>query len=287
MHNTFSRSDDTVASFSSKGPTLIDHVVKPDIVAPGNRVVSLFDPIGTLEATYPKFDIFPCIAGTSNCTANVGAAMYYRLSGTSMATPVVSGAAALMIQKDPTLTPDIIKARMMKTAFKGFASYSSSLDANGRSYQNQDDVFTYGAGYLDIAAALNSSDTGTGHAVSPTAVYDPVTGTVSLVFANNLSILWGSDTSILWGSSVLWSSSVVWGSNVFVGGTSVLWGSSVIWGSSTTTGFSVLWGSTTANVASGMTAMSDADPGDCDPDDSTCLLTTDPTSTTTTLTTTP
>jgi serine protease AprX len=33
--------DDLIASYSSKGPTLVDHVMKPDLVAPGNRVVSL------------------------------------------------------------------------------------------------------------------------------------------------------------------------------------------------------------------------------------------------------
>ena len=35
------RNDDKIASYSSKGPTLLDHVVKPDLVAPGNNVVSL------------------------------------------------------------------------------------------------------------------------------------------------------------------------------------------------------------------------------------------------------
>src|SRR5215467_6115240 len=43
-HGTDITSDDTVASFSSKGPTLVDHVVKPDLVAPGNRIVSLQAP---------------------------------------------------------------------------------------------------------------------------------------------------------------------------------------------------------------------------------------------------
>jgi len=38
---TATRSDDLIASYSSKGPTPVDHIVKPDIVAPGNRVVSL------------------------------------------------------------------------------------------------------------------------------------------------------------------------------------------------------------------------------------------------------
>jgi len=39
--NTYSRTDDQVASYSSKGPTTYDHVVKPDVVAPGNTVVSI------------------------------------------------------------------------------------------------------------------------------------------------------------------------------------------------------------------------------------------------------
>ena len=47
---TYSRSDDLIASYSSKGPTLIDHIVKPDLVAPGNRVVSLHASTATLPS---------------------------------------------------------------------------------------------------------------------------------------------------------------------------------------------------------------------------------------------
>ena len=39
--DTLSRTDDKIASYSSKGPTLIDHIVKPDLVAPGNQILSL------------------------------------------------------------------------------------------------------------------------------------------------------------------------------------------------------------------------------------------------------
>src|SRR5207245_11298178 len=46
--NTPDRGDDTVASYSSKGPTPFDHVVKPDIVAPGNRVISMLSPYSQL-----------------------------------------------------------------------------------------------------------------------------------------------------------------------------------------------------------------------------------------------
>jgi len=47
------RSDDLIAGYSSKGPTQIDHIAKPDLVAPGNQVVSLLADKATLAAEYP------------------------------------------------------------------------------------------------------------------------------------------------------------------------------------------------------------------------------------------
>src|SRR5205823_1785294 len=58
-NGTPQRLDDTVASFSSKGPTLLDHVVKPDLVAPGNRVVSLASPGSTLVSSLLSLNIQP------------------------------------------------------------------------------------------------------------------------------------------------------------------------------------------------------------------------------------
>jgi len=98
---TYPRSDDQIASYSSKGPTYVDLTVKPDVVAPGNLVVSLLAPGSTLVAQNP---------------ANVVSSSYFRLSGTSMATPAVSGTVALMLQKNSSLTPDTVKARLMKSA---------------------------------------------------------------------------------------------------------------------------------------------------------------------------
>ena len=50
---TPTRNDDLIASYSSKGPTAIDHIVKPDLVAPGNLLVSLEAPGSTLYNEYP------------------------------------------------------------------------------------------------------------------------------------------------------------------------------------------------------------------------------------------
>ncbi len=235
------RSNSLIASYSSKGPTLLDHVVKPDIVAPGNRVVSLeayarnpatgLYSIGLLYQEYPQ-NLVPstyCCYGTTTTYFYT----YYFLSGTSMATPVVSGAAALLLQANGRLTPDQVKARLMKTAYKSFPVSSTTVDpVTGAIYVSEYDIFTVGAGYLDIGAALASSDLATGNALSPTAVYDSTQNAVYLVNAAGST----------WGSSVLWGTSVVWGTNVFVNGTSVVWGGSVCWGTSTDAGFSVVWG---------------------------------------------
>ena len=69
----------------------------------------------------------------------------------------------------------------MKTAWKGFGLYSSAVDSNGNTYSDQYDVFSYGAGYLDVWAALNNSDTSAGSATSPTAVYDAASNNVYVV----------------------------------------------------------------------------------------------------------
>jgi serine protease AprX len=246
---TATRVDDAIASYSSRGPSLVDHLVKPDLVAPGNRLVSLRVAGSTLDRNYSSFEVAPL----------VGTPKYFRLSGTSMATPLVSGAVALMLQKDPSLTPDQVKARLMKTAWKGFNQYTQSWDEYGNNYHNQYDIFTYGAGYLDIEAALNNTDLATGVALSPTAVYDPISGTVSIV--NTTSVVWGG-ASVVWGAtSVVWGNSVVWGANTFTSN-SVVWGStSVVWGASSVSGFSVVWGANSTTV-SPMSAFSDGDDGE-------------------------
>jgi serine protease AprX len=250
-----------VASYSSKGPTLLDHVAKPDLVAPGNRIVSLASPGSTLISSLLDLDIQPittCVLGLlgNNCTTGASG-KYVRLSGTSMATPIVAGAAALMFQKDPTLTPDTIKARMMKTAWKGYPGSSWGYDTKGRGYFSQYDVFTIGAGYLDVDAALKSTDVVNGGAASPIVKYNPATGTATL--QNSQSITWGN--SITWGSSIVWSNSIVWGGNAVISD-SIVWGNSIVWGQTGITGNSIIWCNSITWGANGISALSDGEDGE-------------------------
>jgi serine protease AprX len=245
-------SDDTVASYSSKGPTLADHIVKPDLMAPGNNVISLLAPNSTLALSYPKTLISNSTYETLGIPGVSGD--YFRLSGTSMATPVVSGAAALLIQQHPSLTPDQVKARLMKTAAKALNLYSVGVDAlTLQTFNEQSDIFTVGAGYLDINAALANNDLVTLPALSPSAVHNATTHTTVITR--------GAGT---WGDSILWGDSAVFGNIVFshvaqfsaVLGMddSILWGDSVIWGQDA----SVLWGDT-VNAASSPSALTAGD----------------------------
>ena len=95
---TASTTDDVPATWSSVGLTQ-DGFAKPEIMAPGARIVS---------------NLAPGSAFTSMCPACVVSGSYIRASGTSMAAPIVSGAVALMLQHRPSLTPDQVKAQLLR-----------------------------------------------------------------------------------------------------------------------------------------------------------------------------
>jgi serine protease AprX len=93
-----------MAGFSGVGPTAADGLDKPDLVAPGRSVLGLRAPGSAVDDANPN--------------SRVGSD-YFRGSGTSFSAAVVSGAAALLLSKEPGLTPDQVKHRLTSTAAPG------------------------------------------------------------------------------------------------------------------------------------------------------------------------
>ena len=98
-NGTYAFADDTVPSFSSCG----DALRHPDLVAPGKSVASLRSFYSSADLLYPSGRV-----GTR----------FFRGTGTSQAAAVVSGAAALLLEQRPGLTPDQVKALLTSTANK-------------------------------------------------------------------------------------------------------------------------------------------------------------------------
>lgn len=114
----------TLAGFSSRGPSRVLYDIKPEVTAPGVAVFS----------TVPSYVHGPDQIGNYQYA-------YERLSGTSMATPNVSGVAALLLQANPMATPAEVKEKLMNTADPLNGDYS---------------VFEVGAGQVDPYEAVHS-----------------------------------------------------------------------------------------------------------------------------------
>ncbi|GAA4623578.1 S8 family serine peptidase [Actinoallomurus vinaceus] len=133
-------STDALAPFSSRGPRVGDHAVKPDVTAPG------------VEITAAK-------AAGSDLGTPVGTA-YQRLSGTSMATPHVAAAAAIVAQQHPDWTAPRLKAALTGSAHPG---------ADRSAYHE-------GTGRLDIARAVTQQVAATPSSVSAALAWPHAAG---------------------------------------------------------------------------------------------------------------
>src|SRR3954471_18992893 len=131
-HDTAQRSDDTLATYSSKGPTRYDLIMKPDLAAPGSHIRSAESQGSYLSKTY-----------ASRHVSGAGANAVMQLSGTSMAAGFVSGAAALVLDARENLTP-----RNTKTALQLTSTFMPEAGLVGA-----------GAGEINALAAVQLSET--------------------------------------------------------------------------------------------------------------------------------
>ncbi len=274
--NTIERDSnyDRVAFSSSSGPTRFDLLAKPDLVAPGVKIVSLAAPGSLLFNGYPGLRV------------DGG---YFALSGTSMASPAVAAAAALILEANTGLAANTVKMSLQFTS-------RLLVDAKGVATSG---VLTQGAGALNLGGAMTLAS-----AIRPTARFGsnwlrrnmvasntdasgktinwsrriiygdrfmhPIYATTHLVrWEDDLvwgydaiddNIVWGNDDNIVWGNSdnIVWGNdgNIVWGNsadeNIVWGndeGDNIVWGNSdnIVWGNNA----NIVWGIEDDNIVWG------------------------------------
>ncbi len=129
--------------FSCKGPR-IDFLIKPDVTAPGNRIVSSFS---SFDTTYQLGGL-----GFSDVTNTFGTHSYGKMNGTSMASPVVTGIVALWLQAYPQLTTNNVKSIIANTAITQ-SPVSDSFLFYGTTYSTPPNV-KWGYGKINALAGM-------------------------------------------------------------------------------------------------------------------------------------
>jgi serine protease AprX len=223
---TARRGDDAVGGFSSRGPTWIDFSAKPDLVAPGVGIESLADPHSLLYTQLQDY----LLSGTRQQAYKP----YLSLSGTSMAAPVVAATVALMLETNPALTPNAVKAILQYTA----------------EAQPHDSVLVQGAGFLNARGALRLSRFFARPRLGLGAPRDVIEGQ-TVAWARHL--IWGNyrvTGGLPLPGSNAWATSVSWGAARTLNGQPVVWGTlqpNVVWGESGDD--NVVWGETSGTAA--------------------------------------
>ncbi len=245
---TVDRHDDKIALYSSRGPTMVDYARQAGSRRAGQRHGVAERPAqppvrregwslatGFLTAKSPNALGVPVL--------NASFRPYLSLSGTSMSTPVVSGTIALMLQANPALTPNMVKAILQYTA-QVYPGYN---------------YLTQGAGFLNTRGAVVLSEYfRTGTAGDP---YPKMKGWAQHIFWGNYRVTGGVLTpgGTAWGLNVVWGEmhtptgqNVVWGENCDAVGTcegdNIVWGNNIVWGEdgddNIVWGNNVVWGET-------------------------------------------
>jgi minor extracellular serine protease Vpr len=132
----------TLSTFSSKGPTT-DFLIKPNVTAPGNRIVSS---LSSFDTNYPP--------GNANITNTFSTYTYGKMEGTSMATPVVSGIIALWLQANPLLTTNKVKSIIENESYVD-ANVTTPFTFYGNTYSTPPNV-QWGYGKIDAWFGIKS-----------------------------------------------------------------------------------------------------------------------------------
>jgi subtilisin family serine protease len=254
-NGTFTRNDDRRAAFSSRGPAFPLQNAKPDLLAGAVGIESTAAPSSALYDSASKLGFL--LPGAFP----MATMPYMALSGTSQATAVVSGVAALMLEANPKLTPNLIKAILQ---------YTAEAPADSNALEN-------GGGFLNALGAARLArfyaTARRGQRVPVQPIWSKhfiwgnheLSGGIMLPGANawQLGVVWGtprvngnSGDNIVWGTAcgssdcgdtIVWGTSngdnIVWGT---ADGDNVVWGTSkqgdnVVWGTSRG-GDNVVWG---------------------------------------------
>ena len=191
---TAARNDDTLAPFTSRGPTHIDRAMKPDVVAPGVGIESLADAGSTIYNTSPEARL--------SGTVDTATPPYISMTGTSMAAPVVAGTVALMLQANPELTPNLVKAILQYTAER-----RSRIESTAQ-----------GAGFLNARGAV----------VLASALRENAAAATRDDFAPwSRQINWGNHRvrgGVIALRANAWRRDVVWGAATTADGATIVWG---------------------------------------------------------------
>jgi subtilisin family serine protease len=244
---TFSRKDDTRAKFSSRGPAFPLQIAKPDILAGGVGIESTSAPGSTL---YDAARVAGFLLPGSFPKATDS---YMALSGTSQGSAVVSGVAALMLQANPRLTPNLIKAILEYTSQeynKGVKGYSP---------------LEQGAGFLNALGAVRLSrfyaTARKGQRVPVEPIWSQhfiwgnhlLSGGIMLPTANawQVGVEWGvaktdEGENIVWGTSCGaddCGENIVWGTS---DDENIVWGTeddaNIVWGTEVDDSGNIVWG---------------------------------------------
>jgi len=221
---TVNRNDDTVADYSSRGPTAVNLGAKPDVIAPGTGIVSLSDPTSLFYQTKSAY----LLTGTLKTAYKP----YLSLTGTSMAAPMVTGTAALMFQANPKLTPNLVKAIIEYTAQK--YAYDS---------------LTQGAGFLNTRGAIELARffiTAKAGQKYPSAK------------PWGRTIIWGNQRltgGVIKPAGTAWALGVTWGAALRDSGQNIVWGTvcdrdcdNIVWGTSLFDAENIVWGTLSLDV---------------------------------------